>query len=434
MGGSEADNRILESALAAAGQSDLLVVTAKEALAPLAGRRFDVLLIDIGERDDETAALRTMIAPDGLIRSRASVIVTGPGTAMVRLQNWLRIGAEDYLFTPFDPTTPLLLVRRVQLSLQRRTLADATMRAPSVAREPSTGTQPPLPDDVTTSFLPREFLQHLGRSSLADVRLGDHVQRDMTILFSDIRDFTALSEQLTPKQNFDFLNSYLRNVNPIIRTHGGFIDKYIGDAIMALFPGNGHDGVRAALELQLAVVAYNDGRRRAGYAPIRIGIGVHRGDLILGTIGEEQRMETTVISDAVNVASRIESLTKVFEVALLVSKSVVDQMPKGHAVRMRHLGAVKAKGKARSVDIYECYDNDSPELREHKEQTAGLFSEGITEFRRGLYLSAGRTFARVAQKEARDTVAAFFRDRCTMNVMHPKDSDIWDVAEKIELG
>jgi class 3 adenylate cyclase len=96
-------------------------------------------------------------------------------------------------------------------------------------------------------FIPREFLDKLERESLADVKLGDHVEHEMTVFFSDIRDFTFLSESLTPQQNFSFLTSYLRNVTPIIRKNGGFVDKYLGDGVMALFPGDAADAVRASV-------------------------------------------------------------------------------------------------------------------------------------------------------------------------------------------
>ena len=120
------------------------------------------------------------------------------------------------------------------------------------------------------------------------------------------------------------------------------------------------------------------------------GIGLHSGELILGTIGEESRMQTTVIADAVNVAARIEGLTKVFGVCLLLGKSIVDKLPPGHGFHLRHLGAVKAKGKTRNVEIN-----------------------------------------RVAQLNPNDTVAAHYRDSCTGAVMKGGGAS-WDGAERIE--
>jgi hypothetical protein len=141
-------------------------------------------------------------------------------------------------------------------------------------------------NDAVANFVPRQFLELLGRKDLKSLKLGDHHELVMTMLFSDIRSFTTLSGELTPAENFRFVNSYLTNIGPIIREHNGFIDKYIGDGIFALFPDKTCDSVDAAIEMQQRVVTYNEGRARAGYIPIAIGIGLHRGRLMLGTIGE----------------------------------------------------------------------------------------------------------------------------------------------------
>jgi len=289
-----------------------------------------------------------------------------------------------------------------------------------------------LVTDASARFVPKEFLDNLDKKTIAEVKLGDHVQRDMTVLFTDIRDFTTLSEQLTPQQNFNFLNSYLKHVTPIIRNHHGFIDKYIGDAVMALFPREADDALDSALEMLNQVNRYNAGRRRAGYIPIQIGIGMHRGDLILGTVGEGNRMQTTVIADAVNVASRIEGLTKTFGVGLLLSKAVVDALAPKHKYMLRHLGAVKAKGKKRSVEVYECFNTDTKELRDHKQATAEQFEAAMNDFRKGLFLSAGKVFSRIAEMNKEDAVAAYYRDRCTLTVVSNRQGQ-WDGAESIEV-
>ncbi len=105
-------------------------------------------------------------------------------------------------------------------------------------------------------FLPREFLDQLGRSDVTE-RTGDHVEREMTVLFTDIRRFTNMSEQWSPGENFAFINAYLGEVGPIVRSHGGFIDKYVGDAIMALFPGAPQDALDAVVALQSEVRRFN---------------------------------------------------------------------------------------------------------------------------------------------------------------------------------
>jgi class 3 adenylate cyclase len=190
-------------------------------------------------------------------------------------------------------------------------------------------------------FVPHAFLQLIGKPSIMEVELGDNAHREMTILFSDIRDFTPLSEAMTPDENFSFINSYLEKMGPIIRDHNGFIDKYIGDAIMALFESP-DDAVRASLAMVDALERFNRHWHAAGHAPVVSGIGINTGSLMLGTIGEQNRMDGTVISDAVNLASRIESLTKVYKVGVLISRNSPTSawpthvpMPSGRSISSR---------------------------------------------------------------------------------------------------
>jgi two-component system, sensor histidine kinase ChiS len=426
VGGSAAENQVLESLLRGAGQTDVRVMGVSEALDAILAREMDLLLLDLIAPSNDVFNLLRAAQPANGKTSRVPVVVTAPPSANDRVQACLQRGAEDYVSTPFDAENALILTRRIELCLQRKHLREFTIRLR--AAKPDEGALVELYSSAANKFVPREFLEHLGRHSLTDVRLGDHVQRNMTVFFSDIRDFTRMSEGMTPQENFDFLNSYLRRATPTIRANRGFIDKYIGDAIMALFPREPKDALQAGVTLQHELDIYNAGRRKAGYEPVRIGIGLHCGDLILGTIGEDERMQTTVIADAVNVAARIEGLTKVFKVSLLVGKSVVDKLPSDHGFHLRHLGAVKAKGKTRNVEIYECFDNDPPELRQHKTNSTDLFASAIAEYHEGLFLSAQPKFKRVAEMNPNDTVAVHYRDSCLLAVMKGGDAALSGVG------
>ncbi|EDN72477.1 adenylate/guanylate cyclase [Beggiatoa sp. SS] len=130
-------------------------------------------------------------------------------------------------------------------------------------------------------FVPHEFLRLLNKRSVVDVALGDQVEKEMTILFSDIRGFTALSEKMSPQENFNFINTYLSQMEPIITQYQGFIDKYIGDAIMALFPGQADEAVQGSIAMLKQLVEYNQQRQSAGLDPIAIGIGLNTGALML---------------------------------------------------------------------------------------------------------------------------------------------------------
>ncbi len=423
------DRELLATFIADAGYPDVqFAVTPDDALALLAGPPIDLLIVDVMQ--SRTGVMRFLEAVRAMpVQTRPALLVEAPPDATDRIALCLKLGADDYLVTPHQAT---FVRTRINMALARRRLSleVAALRAAGSAASDVALAQ--RYSDASSRFVPREFLEYLKRDTLADVQLGDHIARKMTVFFSDIRDFTALSESLTPQENFAFLNSYLRHVNPIIREHRGFIDKYIGDAIMALFPHDATDALTAAVELYRQVVRYNQGRAKAGYAPIRIGIGLHHGELILGTIGENDRMQTTVIADAVNVASRMEGLTKHYGVPILASASVVENLRAGAHFHLRHLGAVKAKGKAASVDIYECFDNDPVDLLEHKVNSMELFANAMREFQKGLFLTAGRYFSRVSAMHPGDTPAAYFRDRCMMITMKGTGSQRWDGADLIE--
>ena len=241
-------------------------------------------------------------------------------------------------------------------------------------------------------FVPKPFLAIMGKPSIVDVRLGDNKERIMTVLFSDIRDFTSLSEKMTPDANFAFINTYLERMGPVIRTHGGFIDKYIGDAIMALFE-TADDALRASLDMLETLDRFNADRRAVGEAPIAIGIGLNSGSLMMGTIGEQNRMDGTVISDAVNLASRIESLTKVYRSRLLISQYTYEQLSDPSARDIRPIDVVVVKGKSRSVTIYEVYERDPVADRATKGRTRDLLLAGVKALSRQDAMAARQNFA-----------------------------------------
>jgi predicted ATPase/class 3 adenylate cyclase len=260
-------------------------------------------------------------------------------------------------------------------------------------------------------FVPRDLLRFLGKESIIDVELGDQVQQEMTVLFADIRGFTTLSESMSPTDNFRFINSYLGRMEPIIGAHHGFIDKYIGDAIMALFPTDAESAVQAAIEMLQRLVEYNESRVRREFEPIRIGIGLNTGELMLGTIGGKNRMEGTVISDAVNLASRIEDLNKIYETKLLIGEGTRSRLIDGdHRIRM--IDRVRVKGKSKAVTVYEVYDADEPALRERKDATRKDFERGFATYRKREFTRAREIFEKVLERNPGDTAAGVYIRRC----------------------
>ncbi|MEM8638298.1 MAG: adenylate/guanylate cyclase domain-containing protein [Cyanobacteria bacterium P01_G01_bin.54] len=262
-------------------------------------------------------------------------------------------------------------------------------------------------------FVPHEFLTLLGKDSILDVHLGDQVvHRNMTVLFSDIRSFTSLSESMTPERNFNFLNSYLECVSPVIREHRGFIDKYIGDGIMALFPHSAKDAIQAAIAMQQQLARFNQQIIEEGYPAIQIGIGLHQGALMLGTVGESQRMETTVIADAVNLASRLEESTKQYGATLLISQQTLDTLPNPEQFEHRFLGKILVKGKKEAIPICEIYTGDPESLRRFKTESRDRFEAAINHYDRGEIDAAKTIFEQLWQAHPADIVARMCLLRC----------------------
>ena len=251
-------------------------------------------------------------------------------------------------------------------------------------------------------FVPSEFLSLLGKKSMTDVQLGDQIEKEITVMFSDIRGFTPLSENMTPQENFNFINSYLSQMSPIIRQHHGFIDKYIGDAIMALFPTHADDAVQTSIDMLKQLAKYNQGRKRAGYRPVQIGIGLNTGVLMLGTVGDQERMDGTVISDAVNLASRIEGMTKVYGVSLLIGETTYFQLEDASKYAIRIIDQVQAKGKSEPVTVFEVFDGDPPQGIERKLQTLMLFKQGFKLYHQTKLAAANALFSEVLQVTPED--------------------------------
>ncbi|HEY9615171.1 adenylate/guanylate cyclase domain-containing protein [Allocoleopsis sp.] len=261
-------------------------------------------------------------------------------------------------------------------------------------------------------FVPRQFLQYLDKDSIVDVKLGDHVQKEMSVLFADIRDFTTLSERMTPEENFKFINAYLSRMEPAIVQNKGFIDKYIGDGIMALFSKGADNAIKAAISMLQRLTTYNQHRAKAGYISIQVGIGINTGSLMLGTVGGYSRMDSTVISDTVNLASRIEGLTKEYRVSLLISHHTFSQLQDANQYAFRLIDRVKVKGKLAAVSVYEVFDADPPKIRDAKLATKTAFEEALLLYNLHSFKQAAQLFEECLHLNPDDTVAQNYLERC----------------------
>lgn len=260
-------------------------------------------------------------------------------------------------------------------------------------------------------FVPNDYLRFLRKKSITDVQLGDHVSKVMGVMFSDIRSFTTLSETMTAKENFAFVNSYLSQVSPEIRNHHGLIVKFLGDGMMAVFPEGADDGLAAGVATLQAVDRFNEARQQTASKPIRVGIGIHLGQMMLGMVGEANRMQGDAFSDTINLTARLEGLTKFYGVSLLISGQVLDHLSHPEQYQIRFLDRAIVKGRSEPIAVYEILDGECEAVRSLKLQTQPDFEQGIEYYRKGDLAGARTAFEQVLTAHPADKTAQLYLER-----------------------
>ena len=286
-------------------------------------------------------------------------------------------------------------------------------------------------NEANSRFVPNQFLEYLGKNSIAEIKLGDQIQKEMTVLFTDIREFTSISEQMTPKENFDFLNNYLGYMEPVISNNNGFIDKFIGDSIMALFPEKAEDALNAAIEMRIKLTEFNHITSQFGKPPIDSGIGIHTGTLMLGIVGGEGRMDGTVISDAVNLTSRVEGLTKLYGSSVIITEDTLIKLSDPSLYNFRFLDIVRVKGKKEAVYIFELIDGEPEHNKNLKMLTKEQFGKAVQLYKKRDFEEALKLFNKIITQNPEDKTISLYIERCRRYIRNGVPPD-WDGTE--ELG
>jgi signal transduction histidine kinase/class 3 adenylate cyclase len=324
-----------------------------------------------------------------LLPTQLPVVMVTARTQMEDLKLGLQAGANDYITKPVAKGELLARIK-THLNLVRI-------------------------NSAYSHYVPHEFLRYLKRDSIIDVQLGDNVEMEAAVLVSDIRDFTTLSESMTPDENFTFINGYLAIAGPPIRKNGGFIDRYTGDSVMAVFPGGADDALGAARDTMASLAQYNLERDRKGQPRIRIGIGMHLGRLRLGIVGELQRRQGDIFADAVNVATRIEGMTKTFGSSVIVSEAFLANLSDVDRAlpRRRSLGRVVVKGRNEAVGLHEAFEFDAPDLAAHKLATRAPFELAQQHYEAGSYSEAIALLGTVLRGHDGDAAARYLLAEAT---------------------
>lgn len=277
-------------------------------------------------------------------------------------------------------------------------------------------------------FVPKQFLTRLSKNGVEDVEVGMVECSFQSILFSDIRNFTSLSESMPPQELLRFLNSYLARMNEVIMRNNGFIDKFIGDAIMGIFDEQSDNhfneaqlAVKTAIEMQQALDTYNQHRANSGYMPVSIGIGIHSGPVVIGTVGSEERLQTTVLGDTVNAAARLEGLTKFYNASIVISAQTHQFIKTDPKFYWRELDYIQVKGKEEAMHIYEVFNADPKPIFELKRKIRLRYQAAIKHYRSQQWQQAKALFEECLSIFPDDKVSQLYLQRTLECIQNPPD-------------
>ncbi len=256
------------------------------------------------------------------------------------------------------------------------------------------------------------------------LKLGGE-KRTITVLFSDIRDFTTISESLDPEKLVILLNNYLDPMTEIVLKHRGMLDKYIGDAIMAVYNApvelkeHAREALLTSLEMLKKLTSLNEKFATMGFPKINIGVGINTGEAITGNMGTEKRFDYTAIGDTVNLASRLEGLNKFYGTKIIISESTFNRLENKKQFFIRQLDLIRVKGKKAPVKIYEVMEEDSPLV-----SVINDFEKALHLYRDCMFKEALKLFTSI-NEECKDQVSLIYVKRCEDYILNPPPSD-WD--------
>ena len=290
-------------------------------------------------------------------------------------------------------------------------------------------------EDITTEKRLKGTMARYMTKELADklleegeAVLGGKVQK-ATVLFTDIRSFTSISERLGAQETVKMLNEYFGIMVDVIMANGGILDKYIGDAIMAVFgaPFVGDEdadhAVQTSIGMLRALHEFNQRRALDGQEAVLMGVGINTDDVLSGNIGSLKRMDYTVIGDGVNLASRLEGANKPYGTQVLISEFTVRAL-KG-SYRLREVDKIRVKGKNEPVGVFEVLDHLDPAEHPHLDEGLEIFRRGLSAYKKYDWRAAHKIFQQALKTNPRDGVSRLYAERCDYFLSHPPDAS-WD--------
>ncbi|RKZ53163.1 MAG: hypothetical protein DRR16_11935 [Candidatus Parabeggiatoa sp. nov. 3] len=280
-------------------------------------------------------------------------------------------------------------------------------------------------------FVPARFLRLLNKKDIIEIELGDQREQEMTVLVSNIYGFTTLSESMTAGETIDFINAYLKQVEPIIRDHHGFVSNYMGEKFIALF-SNPNEAINAANAMLKQLGEYNQVRYKQNLPPILIHLGIDTGHLVLGTIGGTQRMESSVIGNTVNMAFSLESMNNIYGTTLLISEHTYTILKAPSQYAIRFIERIKPEGLSIPLSVYDVFHKDAPDNYAQKLAAIKQFEEAVSYYQFQQIDKAVDLFEQIVKKTPDDKAAKVYMQRCYKQLSKEHHDGLSDLTYTIE--
>ncbi len=333
----------------------------------------------------------------------------------------LQVMGDDYLTKPID--TDLLLTKiastlRLQRLRQQATQVETRRQVQEQLKRQmeAAWTINQALTEKFRLFVPEALMERIAPKGVESIQLGNATEEEVTVLLCDIRDFTAMTESQPPSETINWLNEFFSQMSQAIDAHFGFIDKFMGDALLAVFDrseSHATDAIQAAVTMQQQIAGFNqDYQAYQLKEPLRVGIGIHTGKAAIGALGSQLRMEPTVIGDVVNTASRLEHLTKIYGCSLIASETTVNALQNNSKFCYRWLDQVVPTGKQEHLNLYEILGTSEHALDPLKVQTQAIYEAAVEAWHQGNYQQALTCWQQICDRHSEDKVAQYHKKRC----------------------
>jgi adenylate cyclase len=348
----EPDNLyLLEELLKSQGYITLTANSGSAALAIARNELPDMILLDVMMPGLDGFEVCQQLRMDTRLQTVPVIFLTALRDDTSRMRG-LQLMGDDYLTKPIN--NELLLTKMA--SLLRLQQMRSQQLQQQINQVSAAGNINQILAEKLRLFVPEQFLQRIAPKGLESIQLGNVKEEEITVLFGDIRGFTGISESQSAGETFKWLNGFFTRMNACINANNGFIDKYLGDALMAIFDGErqAQDALSAAVMMQQSVKEFNTNLVEYKLTqPLKIGIGIDTGIAAIGALGAEGRLDSTAIGDVVNTAARLQELTKHYGCGIIVSQAAIARLDRPELFYLRSLGSVVPRGKQQGQELYE---------------------------------------------------------------------------------